>query len=503
MTEPQTSPDDAEIERMPTLVPGLDAILCGGFMRGGLYMIQGPPGAGKTTLASQIIFNRARGRSRTLYVTMLGESHGRMMAHLRRMGFFDQSLIPDHIAFVSAYQILEDEGLTGLWTLLRREAVSRQTTLLVVDGMSAIEAKTRSDFDMKRFAYDLEVLAASTNCTIFLLTTASSVSSAPEATMVDGLLELRQCAYGPRNERRAVVHKLRGSEYLEGEHAFRITRDGLVIFPRIEALLGKPTSPVAASAMRVPFGVASLDVMFGGGVPAATVGAVVGASGAGKTTLGLHFLSGCSAGQPGLLFGCYEPPERLRYKAATMGFDLAAAEQRGDVEILWYPLGEYILDELAHRLLEAVRRRNVKRLVIDGMSVFQQAALEPERMVRFWSALSNELRALGVTTLHALEQQELSGPEVRFPMAGLSSLGEVMVLLRYVELRSRRYRLISLLKVREGAFDPTIREFAIGDSGIVVGMPFDGAEGGTGRPEAVLSEIGGEAPAASGAGRPG
>lgn len=139
-------------------------------------------------------------------------------------------------------------------------------------------------------------------------------------------------------------------------------------------------------------------------------------------------------------------------------------------------MGEYILDELAYRLLDAVRRRGVKRLVIDGMAGFQQAALEPERIVRFWSVLSNELRALGVTTLHTMELQELAGPNVRMPLGGIGSLAEVMVLVRYVELRSRLFRLISLFKVREGAFDPTIREFTISDAGVVVGEPFAGVK---------------------------
>jgi circadian clock protein KaiC len=159
-----------------------------------------------------------------------------------------------------------------------------------------------------------------------------------------------------------------------------------------------------------------------------------------------------------------------------MGLDLAAAEQRGDVEFLWYPTGEHILDELAHRLLDAVRRRGVKRLVIDGISGFQQAALEPERIVRFWSALCAELRALDVTTLHSMELPEFMGPELRLPVGGVSSLAETLLLMRYVEVQSRLFRLISLFKVREGAFDPTIRKFAITDSGIVVGEPFEGIE---------------------------
>jgi circadian clock protein KaiC len=227
----------------------------------------------------------------------------------------------------------------------------------------------------------------------------------------------------------------------------------------------------------VSSGIASLDAMFGGGIPAASMTALVGPSGAGKTTLGLHFLSRSSADEPGLLFGCDEPPERLRLKAARMSLGLAAAEQRGDVELLWYPTGEHILDELAHRLLDAVRLRSVKRLVIDGVSGFQQTALEPERIVRFWSALSNELRALGVTTVHTSWLPDLVGTEVRVPATGVAQLAEAMVLMRYVEFRSRLYRLISLVKVREDAFDPTIREFTIGDAGAVVGKPFEGVEG--------------------------
>jgi circadian clock protein KaiC len=469
--------NDGEIARVPSHVSGLDAILYGGFLQGGLYMVQGPPGAGKTILGSQILYGHAAAGDRALFITVLGESHGRMLAHLRPMRFFDPSLIPDKVTYISAYHALEDEGLKGLSTLLGREVHARRATLLVLDGMSAIEEKAGARFAMKRFTHELQTLASATDCTMFLLTTASGAMSASEHTMVDGLIELRQRLYGLRNERRLEVHKIRGSGFLEGEHAFRITRDGVTVFPRIEALLTTPTRRDPPSPTRVSSGVASLDAMFGGGIPAGSITALVGPSGAGKTTLGLHFLSSSSADAPGLLFGCDEPPERLRLKATRMGLGLAAAEQRGDVELLWYPTGEHILDELAHRLLDAVRRRGVKRLVIDGVGGLQQAALEPERMVRFWSALSNELRALGVTTVHVSWMPDLVGTEIRVPPSGVVPLAEVMVLMRYVELRSRLYRLISLVKVREDAFDPTIREFTIGNAGVVVGKPFEGVEG--------------------------
>jgi circadian clock protein KaiC len=102
---------------------------------------------------------------------------------------------------------------------------------------------------------------------------------------------------------------------------------------------------------------------------------------------------------------------------------VTAAEQRGDVELLWCPVGELILDQLVHKLLDAVRHRRVRRLVIDGIIGFRQAALEEERMVRFWSALSTELRALGVTTVHTMETPDVTGLELRLPMQGGIAVG--------------------------------------------------------------------------------
>jgi KaiC/GvpD/RAD55 family RecA-like ATPase len=216
----------------------------------------------------------------------------RMMMHLRPMWFFDPpSVIPEQIAYISAYAALEEEGLKGLTTLVRREVQAHRATLLVLDGMSAVEARAGIGFEMKRFTYELQTLASATNCAMFLLTTVSGVTSAPETTMVDGLIELRQRPYGGRNECRLVVHKIRGSAYLEEEHAFRITHDGFTVFPRIESLFSLPTRRDPPPGTRISSGIASLDPMLGGGIPAATMTALVGPSGAGKTTLGLHRLN--------------------------------------------------------------------------------------------------------------------------------------------------------------------------------------------------------------------
>jgi circadian clock protein KaiC len=218
--------------------------------------------------------------------------------------------------------------------------------------------------------------------------------------------------------------------------------------------------------------------MLGGGLPEGTVTGVLGPSGIGKTTLGLHYACGSGAAEPGLFFGFYETPPRLLQQAAILGLDLGGAAGRGEVEILWQPAGEGLQDALAHRLLDAVGRRGVRRLFLDGLGGFVEASVEPGRLVRFFSALVNELRAGGVTTLYTMETRDVVGPGIELPVSGISSLVENLVALRYLEHHARSRRLLSVVKVRGSGFDPALREFVIeGGRGVSLAGAFEGAEG--------------------------
>ena len=259
-----------------------------------------------------------------------------------------------------------------------------------------------------------------------------------------------------------------------------------MLYPRAEvALEAKNDSP---SDKRLSLGVPRLDAMVGGGVLAGTTTMLLGTSGAGKTTLGLHFLARCSEQEPGLLFGFYETPERLLMNAASLGLDLASLIERGHLEILWQPPVEQILDDLGQRLVEAVRRRGVRRLFVDGIGGYVEAADDPARLGSFFAALSNEFHRLGATALYTSETANLVGPTVEMPVSGISAVVENLLLLRFVELRARLYRLISVLKVRGSAFDPTLREFQITEGGIVLADTLEGAE-------SILSGFGTQAPA--------
>ncbi|WP_046865547.1 ATPase domain-containing protein [Microvirga massiliensis] len=470
--------DSLELERVPSGIPGLDTILRGGLLRGGLlrggvYIVQGVPGAGKTIFANQVCFyHTARGR-RAVFATLLAESHARMLQHLRSLSFFDETVIPERMIYVSAFQALESDGLKGLFDLLRREVRGHRADFLVVDGFLAVEDVAPSAGDLKKFISELQSIASIANCTVLLLTNGTGRAVCPEQTMVDGVIELEDQIIAPRAERYLRVRKFRGSGFLRGHHGYRITDGGLEVFPRVEAAFATPSRADEYRPDRMRTGVPSLDEMLLGGLPVATTTALIGPTGSGKSTLGLQFLSLSNPDEPGLIFGFYETPQRLRSKAASFGIDLAGLEARGAVEIVWQAQGENRLDELGHRLLDAVRRRGVKRLFVDGLGGMIQSAAHPDRITRFFAVLANELRALGITTVYTLEMEGVYGEGMTIPVAGISSLIENLIMLRRVEIRSRMHRSVSILKLRDSDFDMAVRDFSITRNGIAIGPPLE------------------------------
>ncbi len=463
-------------DRIPTGVPGLDTVLHGGLLHRGVYMIQGRPGAGKTILTNQVCFHHASRGGRVLYATLLAETHERLLFNLEPLTFFDTSRIPAQVSYLSAFATLEQGGLKALVEVLRREARARQATLLVVDGLVTVEESAQTKRDFKKFIHELQIHAHLVGCTILLLTSSSAEPVGPEHTMVDGVLELSDNRLGRRAERELEVKKFRGSSYLRGGHAFQITRDGIVVYPRIEALLREPSREDPCKTERVSTGIPQLDKMLHGGLPCASTSVLFGPTGAGKTTFGLHFLDESSKSEPGLLFGFYETPPRLLLKAGALGLDIAKKHKQGVLDMLWQPPTERILDALGNKLLAAVRERGVKRLFVDGVDGFMQSAAHPERISHFLAALTNELRVLGVTTLYTSEMQEMFSQEVRLPMSGISSLVENIFFLRFVELHAQLHRMVSVIKVRDSDYDSTLREYRITSRGIQLADTFQRAE---------------------------
>jgi circadian clock protein KaiC len=464
---------DGRLRRVTTGVPGLDEVLNGGFFSGAVYILRGAPGAGKTILANQICFHHAAEAGRALFVTLLSESHARMLQHMESMEFFDATAIPRSLYLVSAFRVLEEEGLKGLMDLLHREMRAHEASFLVLDGLIAVEETSASDREFRKFIHELQGHAAISDCAVLLLTNGSRPDHQPEHTMVDGLIEIADIAYGRRRERELEILKFRGSRTLRGRHSFRITDAGLSVFPRIESRSAKPISDISQDRMST--GISDLDKAIGGGVICGTTTVVIGSPGCGKTTVGMHFLNHSDAGEPGLHFGFYEAPERLLANAANLGLDLQTLVDSGHLEVLWHAPSEQILDELGNRLLQAVQRRKVKRLLVDGLGGFVTAAEIRERLPAFFAWLSNELRAMNVTTVYTVETQNFADLDLTLPIEGLSAITENLLLFRRLEFEGSLYRVLSALKVRGSDFDPRVLEFCISSKGVVLESTPQGA----------------------------
>ncbi len=233
-------------------------------------------------------------------------------------------------------------------------------------------------------------------------------------------------------------------------HTFGITERGIDVYPRIEAM--RDATADACMATRLSVGIPQLDAMLNGGLLCDTTTMLLGPTGVGKTCLGYSFLGQSSDKEPGLLFSFYETPARARQKAAGIGIDFDTLLAKNDLEILWQPPVESTLDVVGNRILEAVERRGVKRLFIDGFNALEQCAAYPERIPQFFAAFAQRLRSRGVTTVYAAELHDIFSPRIAPPVNGLSPLLESLIFLRFSEMSARVQRVISVLKLRDSDF---------------------------------------------------
>jgi circadian clock protein KaiC len=450
-----------KLKRLQSGIEGLDALLQGGLVAGASYIIQGRPGSGKTILANQLGFHHARNGGRVLVATLLAESHDRLFQFLSTLSFFDSSKVGAEIQFVSAFDTLENEGLDEVVKLLRREISRQKATVMVVDGLLNARSKADSPIDTKKFISELQGHAAFAGCTVLFLTSSRLDDGSPEHTMVDGVIEMGEELFGTRSVRRIQLRKTRGSSALTGLHECEINDDGLVVYPRLESLYSRPSAPDSADMTRIPSGIASMDGILGGGLHSSSVTLVIGPSGIGKTTLGLKFLAESTVDEPGLHFGFYESPQRLRLKGLSLGINIEEMEQSGALTIAWQPTTEGLLDGLGARLLSIVEQKGIKRLFIDSLSGMTRVSTTPSRTTDFYSALMNELRSRGVTVFATWEMRDLFGAEVSSPNSDLSSIVDNLMLMRFFEHRSELSRTLSILKVRDSAYDPSRFEVVI------------------------------------------
>ncbi|HEU0035943.1 MAG TPA: ATPase domain-containing protein [Kofleriaceae bacterium] len=462
------------LPRITTGVHGLDFLLGGGLFQTGVYIVQGGAGSGKTIFANQVCFHQAAQQKRAVYYTLLTESHDRMMAFLQPLAFFEPKQIPNAVNYVSGFKILENEGLPGVLRSIRDVVAAQKPTLLVVDGVVTAEEIAPNDTAFKKFLHELQTLSTMFRCTTLLLTNTDAAKRLhAEHTMVDGIIELRSDVGRFQAHRAIEVSKFRGGGQQRGPHTFEISDEGIRIFPRIETIL-RPAGerPRPTERTRAAFGIERLDRVLEGGLPTSSNTMLLGASGTGKTVLGLHFLDAAAArGERGMFFTFYEQRDELIEKARRFGLEaFARGVEDGQIEVIWHSSVEANVDHIGNRLLASYQRIKPARVVIDGLHGFQVTVDPAERVQDFFAAMADHFMVEHSTILFTSETPDLVGQRsIHPPFPNASRICQNIVVIRYAELQGRVERVLSVIKMRDSNFDPSLHMLTIGSRGIELG----------------------------------
>jgi circadian clock protein KaiC len=455
---------------MPTGIPGLDGLVEGGLPRGGIYLVAGPPGSGKTILANQICFHHASQGQHAVYVSLLSESHEGMLSHLARLGFYREDLVGQAVVYYSGYKVLKDDGADGLGRLLGKILTEQSPAVLVVDGLTTASTSASSGTDLKQLVRQVQTYSASVGCTTLLLTSVPPGSApAPEHTVVDGIVEVSDDRQGLRSLRHLEVCKLRGTRQVRGRHSLEISDAGVTVHPRFESIPPPEEAPSASSTARCSAGVPELDRMMGGGMRRGSMTVVLGPSGTGKTTLLLRFLAeGAARGEVGLFFGMGERQDALLAKDRELKLGVQAGVDAGLIHLAWQRAPEGVLDMLATKLIRQLRETRATLLCIDGLYSLVRTIDYPARIREVTAALAEQLTALGITTMGALETPDLVEPPdgLRVPVDDLSAMAHNLIVLRTIEREDRFEQVLAVIKMRDSDHDRSMRALRITEGGI-------------------------------------
>jgi circadian clock protein KaiC len=461
-----------------TGIPSFDRLLGGGIPRRQSVIVTGDPGCGKTVLCSQVAFLAASRGLPVVLATVTSEPHDKLVSELAGFSFFRRELLDEKLFVMSAYSTLK-QGARETRDLLMQTVRKRGAKLLFIDGLRAIRDLWQDEARLREFLYELGIGLSAADC-VGLFTTEyplDKLLTLPEATTVDGIASLSVNKRSARRLRRVEVVKLRGRPHLTGEHPMCIDEDGVRFIPRLESQVPN-TQDVAPPEGRASFGLPELDVLMEGGLPLHSATMVAGSMGIGKTLLAAHFaVEGARRSQPALFVSFFDSPASLCNRAHRIGLEMGQHVKSGLLTFMHVPPMEAEADLIVDRILAEVSRLGAKRLVIDGLTSLEEAIDDRDRRRTFLAALALRLRGAGVTSLFTREVPKVAGTELDFSDAPIAILGENLLLLRYVELRGRIHRILSVLKMRDSKYDNDLREFEIADTGMKVNSPMRSAEG--------------------------
>jgi circadian clock protein KaiC len=463
-------------------VEGLDDITVGGLTRGRLFLLEGSPGTGKTTIATQFLMSGAAAGESALYIT-LSETEDELRAGAASHGWalhgvdIFELVPPESLLDEQQQQSLLYSSDLELGETTRRifEAFEKtKPTRVVLDSLSEIRLLAQSSLRYRRQVLALKHYFARSGATVLMLDDLSSEAS--DRTMhsvAHGVIRLEELSpeYGAERRRLRVI-KYRGQRYRGGHHDFIIDTGGVRVFPRLvsaEFRQGFERQVLTTQS-------AELNALLGGGIDRGSSTLIIGPAGTGKSLLGLTFVAGAIArGERAAMFVFDEELGLLTERAKGLGIDLQAMADSGDLVLQQVDAAELTPGELSQRVRVCVETHGARTVVIDSLNGYQASMPGEQALILHMHELLQYLNRQGTSTFLTVAQHGLVG-DMKSPV-DVTYLADTVILLRYFEAVGRVRRAISVIKKRTGSHEDTIREFQVDERGITLGDPLTNFQG--------------------------
>lgn len=478
----------ARRELFATGVVGLDDILGGGLARNHLYLLEGDPGTGKTTIAMQFLMEGARRGQKGLYVTLseskvelleIAESHGWSLDEVEvfELAPDEEQLKPD--AQYTVFNPSEIE-LADTTNAVLSEVERLQPARVVFDSLSELRLLARDSLRYRRQILGLKQYFSGRKCTVLLLDDRTAEGHDLQLQSIAHgviMLESVEREYGIKR-RRLEVKKMRGARFREGFHDYSIKRGGVEVYPRLVAsehlLTFKPS--------QLKSGIGALDTLLGGGLDSGTSTLLLGPAGCGKSTIAARYAvsaveqDGCAA-----LFTFDETLATLVIRGKGLGLDIKKHVDSGKLVLRQVDAAELSPGQFVHEIRELVEKQDLKLLIIDSLNGFLNAMPGERFLAMQMHEMLSYLSQKGVTTLMTVAQHGFVGENIDTPV-DVSYLADTVLLFRYFEAGGEVRQALSVIKKRSGEHERTIRELLMKNGAIVVGSvltEFDGVLTGT------------------------
>jgi circadian clock protein KaiC len=465
-------------QRAGTGISGLDEILGGGLPRERVYLLEGTPGTGKTTLSLQFLLAGVQQKEPVLYIALsetaaelraVAESHG---WSLDGLDILELSVIePEAAEGDPQYTLFHPAEVELNQTLetIRQRAVAVRPSRIVLDSLAEMRLLAQDPLIYRRQILAMKQYFLGCKCTVLFLDDRSpGMDEVHFQSLVHGVINLSQISpiYGAKRRRLEVV-KLRGVRYRDGLHDYTIRTGGLAVFPRLVASEHhKEYPPESLSG-----GITGLDALLGGGLDYGTSTLVLGPAGAGKSTVAtVYAAAAAEKGQTVAFYVFDEAIRTLLNRSVGLGIDIKRHIDSGRVRVRQVDPAELTPGEFAHDVRRAVEVDDVKVVVIDSLNGFMTAMPEERLLTVHLHELLTYLCQQGVVTILVMAQHGLLGTAMESP-SDVSYLADTVVLLRYFESAGQVRKAISIVKKRGGGHESTIRELKVGPQGVQCGIP--------------------------------